>query len=105
MVENPPRLRMVPLGFNCRFDTLPLGKPKCGVLVKFKASARNSTFQRSVTLNARNKPKSRLVADGPRSVLYPTVPNVAVVTGANASGSKYGELEPMPPSISTVDLI
>src|SRR5262245_15535822 len=104
MVEKPPRFWIVPSGLNCRFETLPLGKPKCGVLVKFRASARNSIFHRSVTLNARNSPKSRLVADGPRSVLYPTVPKDAVVTGAKASGSKYGDAEPMPPRISTLGL-
>ena len=46
-----------------------------------------------------------MVAEGPRNVLYPTVPNLAVVTGANASGSKYEAVEPMPPRMATLDLI
>ena len=41
ITPKPPRLLIVPSGFNCRFETLALGLAKCGVFVRFSAYARN----------------------------------------------------------------
>ena len=73
---------MVPSGFSTMFETLAPGLEKCGVLVRFRASARNSIFQRSVKLISRNSPPSKLNVPGPR-------------TESNAEG-KYRTLRPRP---------
>src|SRR5579864_4390827 len=63
---NPPRFLTEPSGFNCRLDTFADGLEKCGVFVKFKASARNCALKRSVIRNSRKSEKSRLTRPGPR---------------------------------------
>lgn len=53
------------------------------------------------------KPRARLVFrlknPGPRRPLYGAVPKVAVVTGANAVGSKYGCVLSCPPRMRTLE--
>src|SRR3954470_2672055 len=93
---------MVPSLFSTRFETFAPGLAKCGVLVAFSASPRNCTRQRSLTANSRKIPASRLNAPGPRTTSKAAVPKVAVVTGANARGSKYDWFGPAPPRIATL---
>src|SRR5207237_6954293 len=96
-----PSDRIVPFEFKLRFDTLALGLEKCGVLVRLNDSARTCSFQRSLKLKLRNSPVSRLATPGPRRIFNPVLPKRAVVTGRNASGSKYGTLTPIPPNFVT----
>src|SRR5580692_11646009 len=41
------------------------------------------------------------MAPGPNTSLNPAVPNVGVVTGANASGLNHDSVAPIPPRIAT----
>ena len=87
------------------FDTLVLGRPKWGVLRKLNDSKRNWALNSSVIVMSREIATSVLTTPGPRRELKPTLPKVAVVTGAKASGSKYDAVLPIFPKIVTFGLI
>src|SRR5271166_1818348 len=71
------------------FETLVPGRAKCGVLRKLKDSKRNWALNRSLIGKSREMATSVFTTPGPRSELNPALPKPTVVTGANASGSKY----------------
>src|SRR5262252_8089945 len=96
---------MVPSGFRTMFETLVFGSPKWGVLRKLNDSKRNWALNRSVIEKSREIATSVLTTPGPRRELKPTLPKVAVVTGAKASGSKYDAVLPILPRICTLGLI
>src|SRR5512133_1931935 len=87
------------------FETLVLGRPKCGVFRKLNDSKRNWARKRSVIGKSREIATSVFTTPGPRSELNPVFPKVAVVTGVKARGSKYDLVLPTFPRISTFCLI
>src|SRR5437764_627492 len=84
------------------FETLVLGRPKCGVFVKLNDSKRNWSKARSVNRKSRESETSVLIAPGPRRELKPALPKPTVVTGANASGSNQERPLPISPMIWTL---
>ena len=60
MTPNPLRLRTVPSALSCRFETfVPLGLPKCGVLVTLNISKRTWTLNDLARANVRKRLASR----------------------------------------------
>src|SRR5205085_11497960 len=87
------------------FETLVLGRPKCGVLDTLNDSKRNWSTTRSANRKSRESETSVLIAPGPRRELKPALPKPTAVTGANARGSKKERPLPISPMIWTLGLI
>src|SRR5215510_4091361 len=81
--------------------TLAPGFENLGVLDMLNASALNSVFTLSVTLNVRKRLRFTFHNPGPISVLRPEVPKRTPVGCRNAKGSNHDLLAPISPGIRT----